>query len=56
MPFARPLKYFNCYIQAPHKSKMPDALRHRKLKTSGKACGLAMGGGKGTEFVYLFDF
>lgn len=45
MPFTRPLKHFNCYIQAPHKSKMPDALRHRKLKTLGKACGLASGEG-----------
>lgn len=45
---------FNCYVQAPHKSMMLDARWHRKLKTLGKACGLAFGGGEGTKSVYLF--
>ena len=46
MPFARPRKHFNCYIQAPHKSTMLDPVRHRKLKTLAKACGLALGEGR----------
>lgn len=55
MPFARPLKRFNCYVQAPHKSKMLDASRHRKLKTLGKTCGLALGEGREQNLCYLFD-
>lgn len=46
MPFARPLKHFNCYIEARHKAKMLDAKWHRKLKTLGKAGGLALGEGR----------
>lgn len=37
---------FNCYVQAPHKSMMLDAGWHQKLKTLGKACGLALGEGR----------
>lgn len=34
---------FNCYVQAP---QVHDAGWHRKLKTLGKACGLALGEGR----------
>lgn len=55
MPFAGPLKRFNCYIQAPPKSKMLDALMASKTQDFGQSLWACIGGGKGTEFVYLFD-
>lgn len=55
MLFARPLKHFVCYIQAPHKSKMLDAGWHQKTQDFGKSLWVCIGGGKGTKFVYLFN-
>lgn len=54
MPFTRPRKHFNCYLQAPHKSMMLDAVWHRKLKTLGKACGLALREGREQNSCILF--
>ena len=55
MPFTRPRKHFHCYLQAPHKSMMLDAVWHRKLKTLGKACGLALREGREQNSCILFN-
>lgn len=44
---------FHCYVQAPHKSMMLDA-DGIELKTLGKSLWACVGGGKGTNSVYLF--